>query len=62
VDSKAETRLQGLVTLHNSLTDPPLQLEVILASLAYAKSANLASQLAPALPVSRQPQIGNFVL
>eukprot|EP00884_Botryococcus_braunii_P022700 jgi/Botrbrau1/9113/Bobra.0305s0017.1 len=50
VDNKAESRLQGLVTLHNSLTKASLQYEVLLAALAYAKSANLASQLAPALP------------
>lgn len=57
VDGKAETRLQALVTLHNALKDPKLQLEVVLATLSFAKSANLAGQLSAVLPVRVLPSL-----
>lgn len=52
VDNRAEVRLQGLATLHNALSDHQRQLEVVLATLRYAKAASLSHLLSAVLPVS----------
>ena len=46
-DSHADLRLAALTQLYNVVVDVPLQLRVLLRTLAYAKAANLAGLLAP---------------
>ena len=56
-DSHADLRLAALTQLYNVVVDAPLQLRVLLRTLAYAKAANLAGLLAPV--VKARPHRGS---
>ncbi len=55
VDSHADLRLAALTQLYNVVVDAPLQFRVLLRTLAYAKSANLAGVLAPVVKARAPP-------
>ena len=56
-DSRADLRLAALTQLYNVVVDAPLQLRVLLRTLAYAKATNLAGLLAPV--VKARPHRGS---
>jgi len=58
VDSHADLRLAALTQLYNVVVDAPLQFRVLLRTLAYAKSANLAGVLAPVVKARAPPRRG----
>ena len=51
---KPDLRLQGLAELHNVADDAATQHAMLLQSIAYAKTADLANLLAPVIRVSCQ--------
>ncbi len=55
MDSHADLRLAALTQLYNVVVDAPLQFRVLLRTLAYAKSANLAGVLAPVVKARAPP-------
>ena len=58
MDSHADLRLAALTQLYNVVVDAPLQFRVLLRTLAYAKSANLAGVLAPVVKARAPPRRG----
>ncbi|KAK9831893.1 hypothetical protein WJX81_006639 [Elliptochloris bilobata] len=61
-DSHADLRLAALTQLYNVVVDAPLQLRVLLRTLAYAKASNLAGLLAPVVKNRVESWVKDFDL